>query len=616
MAALLNNTANIYKTQGDYAKSLELHKRVYSIFEESLGPHHSSTLVSLGNIARTYAAMGDVQNSVKFQTFTDETIEKSLTLNLAIGSERQKLAFFEALSDRTDRTISLHINLAPGDAAARDLAALVILQRKGRVLDAMSQTLSALRQRLNSDDQKLLDELNSTTAQLAKLELSGRGQMPLDDFRKQVATLEEQKEKLESEISRRSTEFRAQTQPVTLAAVLAAIPHEGALIEFATYRPFNPRLDNLDAYGEPHYVAYIMRAGVELKWKELGPAKDIDAAIEAFRQSLSDPQHSDLQQRARAVDEKVMHPLRALLGDATQLLVSADGSLSLIPFSALVDEKGEYLIERYSISYLTSGRDLLRLQLPRSSTNSPVIVADPTFGEPVPSQANNGTRANAREGDFSTIFFGPLPGVADEVRALKALLPEARFLTRESATKAAIQNLSAPSILHIATHGFFLSSPSTAPSGSASVPRDANSRIDNPLLLSGLALAGANQNSGGILTALEASGLNLWGTKLVVLSACDTGIGRVTRSEGVYGLRRSLLLAGAESQVMSLWPVSDRSTRDLIASYYRALLSGAGRGEALRQAQLEMLKSRPHRHPYYWAGFIQTGAWTSLSDKR
>src|SRR4029077_15127908 len=99
----------------------------------------------------------------------------------------------------------------------------------------------------------------------------------------------------------------------------------------------------------------------------------------------------------------------------------------------------------------------------------------------------------------------------------------------------------------------------------------------------------ANQRSDGILTALEASGLDLWGTKLVVLSACDTGMGDVKRSEGVYGLRRSLVLAGAESQLMSLWPVSDRGTRDLIVGYYKALLHGAGRGEALRRAQLQML---------------------------
>src|SRR5712692_1074303 len=235
VARILNNIANIYKSQGDFAKALELHQRVYSIFEKALGPNHGVTLVSLGNIARTYASMGDVQNAIKFQTLTDEVVEKNLALNLAIGSERQKLAYFDSLSDRTDRTISLHVNMAASDSTARDLAVLAILQRKGRVLDAMSATMSALRQRLNSEDQKLLDELNTTTAQLAKLELNGPGQTPPEEFRKQVAALEEQKERLESEISGRSAEFRAQTQSVTLNAVQTAIPQEAALIEFAIY---------------------------------------------------------------------------------------------------------------------------------------------------------------------------------------------------------------------------------------------------------------------------------------------------------------------------------------------------------------------------------------------
>jgi CHAT domain-containing protein len=118
------------------------------------------------------------------------------------------------------------------------------------------------------------------------------------------------------------------------------------------------------------------------------------------------------------------------------------------------------------------------------------------------------------------------------------------------------------------------------------------------------------------MSALEASGLDLWGTKLVVLSACDTGVGEVKTGEGVYGLRRSFVEAGAESLVMSLWPVSDVFTRDLMISYYKNLKQGIGRGEALRQVQLATLKRPDRRHPFYWASFIQTGEWANLEGKR
>jgi CHAT domain-containing protein len=143
-------------------------------------------------------------------------------------------------------------------------------------------------------------------------------------------------------------------------------------------------------------------------------------------------------------------------------------------------------------------------------------------------------------------------------------------------------------------------------------------RIESPLLRSGLALAGANEHKeddNGILTALEVTGLNLWGTKLVVLSACDTGVGEVKNGDGVHGLRRTLVLAGAETQVMSLWPVADRATRELMVSYYRKLQEGQERGEALRKVQLEMLKRVNRRHPYYWASFIQSGEWADLEGE-
>jgi CHAT domain-containing protein len=635
-AGILNNIANIYKARGEYAKALELHQRVHAIWEKSLGPYTGNTLISLGNIARTYAAMGDIPNAVRSQIVTDEAIERNLLLNLAIGSERQKIAFFGTLADRTDRTVSLHVRLAPHDPIARDLAAQVILQRKGRVLDAMSGGLAALRQHLNDQDRKLLDQLNTTTAQLARVALGGRGKTPADEYQKQLSTLWDQKEKLEGEISRRSAEFRVQSQTVTLAAVQAAIPRDTALVEFSIYRPFDPAgQSSAHSYGKPRYIAYILRPQGEVQWQELGPAGEIDAGVDALRQALGDPERSDVQQLARAVDEKVFRPVRALLGGARQLLMSPDGELNLLPFAALVDERGHYLLERYSFAYLTSGRDLLRLQVRRESKGPPVVIAEPAFGAPAlklssgGAESNGSAKLNAKpQVDYSQIFFGPLPGVSEEVRALKELLPQATFLTKEQATKAALKSLSGPSILHIATHGFFLRDEAQATAENRGAPQAKDgtrlgklvAHVENPLLRSGLALAGANQsvngNTDGILTALEVSGLDLWGTKLVVLSACDTGVGEVKNGDGVYGLRRALVLAGAESQVMSLWAVSDRSTRDLIVGYYKALLQGEGRGEALRQAQLNMLKDSARRHPYYWASFIQAGEWANIEGKR
>ena len=110
--------------------------------------------------------------------------------------------------------------------------------------------------------------------------------------------------------------------------------------------------------------------------------------------------------------------------------------------------------------------------------------------------------------------------------------------------------------------------------------------------------------------------MNLWGTKLVTLSACDTGVGEVRNGEGVYGLRRAFVLAGTETLVMSLWPVSDSIARETMVAYYAGLRAGLGRGDALRQSKLAMLRRHVRQHPFYWASFIQSGEWASLTDRR
>jgi CHAT domain-containing protein/Tfp pilus assembly protein PilF len=637
VAALQNNIANIYHAQHDYAKALELQQRALRIAEKAVGPYHGLTLTLLANIARTYMAMGDITSAIQFQARAETGQEVAVALDLVVGSERQKLAYVDDLAESSARTISLNLSFAPNDPGAANLATLVLLQRKGLVLDAMSDSFNALRQRSNPEDQKLLDQLNSTVARLAKLALDGPGKMEREEYRKELTSQEEEKEKLEAEISERSAEFRARSQTVTLAAIQAAIPTSAALIEFATYRPFDPKaVNNDEAFGQPHYVAYVLRREGPAQGKDLGDAKAIDNAVDAWRQALRDPQRKDAQQLARAVDEKVMRPVRALLGDATQLIVSPDGELNLIPLAALVDERGRYLIEHYSLSYLTSGRDLLRMQVARESRSSPLVVANPSFGEPATelfAKTNAGVKSTTRNSrrrsitignDLSEVYFAPLDGTSLEAQSIRALFPDASVLTGAEATESAVKQVKAPRILHLATHGFFLAAPATAaigspPPGERSI--NASAEIENPLLRSGLAFSGANlrhgsNNDDGILTALEASGLNLWGTKLVVLSACDTGVGEVRNGEGVYGLRRAFVLAGAESLVMSLWPISDFTTRELMTNYYRNLKQGLGRGEALRKVQLDMLKRNPKLHPFYWANFIQSGDWTNLDGQR
>jgi len=616
VAQVLNNLATLYRAKGDVERSLQMHLRALSIWESAAGPYQQATLLSVGNIARTYAAAGDIINAVAYQRRTDEILEKHLALNVAVGSERQKLLFVNSASERTDRTISLHLLEARANPDASALAALVLLQRKGRVLDAMADTFAAVRQRVaDLGDRTLLDQLRDTTAQLARLALTVADPNRVEQRQRAMKDLEARKEQLEAALSEHSAAFRSEVRPVTLDAVESAIPGDAALLEFAIFRPFDPKAErNAEAYGAPHYAVYVLRKQSAPVGFDLGPASDIDTAVDEFRKALRDPRRADVTEQARTLDERVMRPLRASLGGVVRLIISPDGDLNLVPFEALVNESGRYLIERYAMSYVSSGRDLLRMQTPRPAGTQPVILADPLFGEPgttsVPPHQTGASQTAQRSvtsGEkLSTVYFTPLAATAEEANAIKALYPDAVLFTGSRASKATLQQVEAPRMLHIASHGFFL--------------QEAHVNGENPLLRAGLALAGANlpheTHDSGILTALEASSLNLWGTQLVTLSACDTGIGEIRNGEGVYGLRRAFVLAGAEALVMSLWPVSDSIARETMVTYYTGLRAGLGRGDALRQAKLALLKRKVRQHPFYWASFIQSGEWTSLDAPR
>jgi CHAT domain-containing protein/tetratricopeptide (TPR) repeat protein len=616
VASNLNSLAVLYRAKGELPRSLETFFQALSILEKTAGPYNGTTITALGNIARTYALLGDVPHAAEFQRRVDTAVEGQFALNLAVGSERQKLLVAGGVSDRTDRTISLDAGTRFARPEITGLAALVILQRKGRVFDAMSDSLAAVKRRLdNAEDRALLDRLSAATAELARTALGSTPNLSGAERLAAISRLENEHEKLQSALSERSAAFRAQAAPVTLDAVRGALPADAALIELAVYRPFDPKVENSSAYGPERYAAYVLtREGT--RGFDLGAAQTIDASVAALRQALGDPQRTDVAERAREVDAAVLQPLRDAIGPARHLLVSPDGALTLVPFEVLRDEQGRFAIERYRITYLGSGRDLLRMQSQHASRTRGVIVADPVFGEP----AGETTRAQASPAlvakrsitsvdDLSRAYFAPLSGTALEARRIKSLFPDATVLARDQATKAAVLHLEAPHVLHIATHGFFI--------------QDPQHKVANPLLRSGLALSGANLGTGtdgdagheGILTALEASNLDLWGTKLVTLSACDTGVGEVKNGEGVYGLRRAFFLAGAESLVMSLWPVNDYVTRELMTDYYSGLKRGLGRGDALRQAELAMLARKGRQHPFYWASFIQAGQWSPLGAR-
>ena len=336
----------------------------------------------------------------------------------------------------------------------------------------------------------------------------------------------------------------------------------------------------------------------------------------------------------------VFEPIKKQLGDVKEIFISPDGNLNLIPFEVLQSPDERYLIEDYTFNYLAAGRDVLGFGQINEKGGKALIIGDPDFDLGGKTQSKlpagvtrSGTTLAKRSIKMSGLHFERLEGTQKEVKAIQGLLGKknvALYFGRE-AGEAALFGHNAPRILHLATHGFFLSDQDlsglvdkNAMSGMASmsapfIKKGKAVQIENPLLRSGIALAGANatlkaegpQKSDGIVTAEKILGLRLRGTEMVVLSACETGLGKVKAGEGVFGLRRAFVQAGTKSLIMSMWSVPDNETRELMIQFYKNIQSGMSRGQALRQAALKqkviVAERYGHSHPFYWGAFVFLG---------
>ncbi|NEQ34172.1 MAG: CHAT domain-containing protein [Leptolyngbya sp. SIO4C5] len=334
-----------------------------------------------------------------------------------------------------------------------------------------------------------------------------------------------------------------------MAEVKNQLPENSVLIEYVQYVPAidsivldsantveNSRNQELES---PRYAVYLLFPDGRIEAIDLGDAAEIDAAIQDVTTLLQDPRANFRGNPATIITEinpdrvtdvtttlktLLFDPIAPYIQDTDHLLISPDGELNRLPFEALQTNSGDFLVQQYQISYLSSGRDLLKFDVVEPSRNPAVILANPNYEQasdvPLPDlaegpvtaatlpseeQLSSGTETNRRSGDLSQLTdFAPLPGTAAEAKALAPLLPNAQILTADNATENLLKVVQAPRILHIATHGFFLpdadrvAAPTqfgdgdfTATAATTNVP------LENPLLRSGLALAGFNTRSSG-----------------------------------------------------------------------------------------------------------------------
>jgi CHAT domain-containing protein len=635
LARSLSNLASLYADQGLYSRAEPLFERALAILEVALGTQHPRVAISLNKLAQLRLAQGERTQAVPLLTRTFSISEQRLRREALDFSESRLASFLQLLRSEEDFLYSL-LRAYPNDSRIRRLALSTLLLRKGRSVEETANTSRTIYLGLGEEDRSTFERLRGLRTQLASLSHQGPGSLSPADYQQRLKSLAEQGDTLEAQLAKHSAPLRALTTrpgPAQIVdRVAASLPKDGALIEFVAYtdRPVvpTPGTPNSQLPHELRYLALVLLPNATIRTVDLGPAAAIDLAASTFRDALASSDAS-WQGHAQALHSLAFHPLQPLLGNVRRLFLAPDGKLNLVPFAALHDGKG-LLLDSFHFTYLTSGKDLLPRPQDVSPSRSVVVLADPDFGAspstapgapPLPSAM--ALRSSSAERFFSSLradlaerTWVPLPGTRKEAEAIHQLLPLAHLLLGSEATKQQLLSLPTPGVLHIATHGFFLED-STTPQASRAVGSfgalsgaPSTQHLPDPLLRSGLVLAGAasqqpHSPDSSLVTALELAGLNLWGTELVVLSACETGRGDVKLGQGVYGLRRALLSAGAETVVSSLWKVNDDTTRQLMQGYYHHLLAGKPRVSALREAMRELRQAHPH--PYAWAPFIALG---------
>ena len=453
-------------------------------------------------------------------------------------------------------------------------------------------------------------------------------------YRKRLAELKLQVDEAEQDLLRTAPGLSTGRFPepdTIVARVAARLPAGSALVEIVWVEPF--RFERAGTAGRRdlgRYVALLLFPDQRIDVVDLGVAQHLDVVVQQFLGAIRSPSN-DPKPQARELYRQIFAPLISRLHGARRLVWSADGSLNLVPMAALHNGV-DYLLEGpYQFTYVASGRDLLQDPV-RAPMQQPLVIADPDYQFASPPRV---LQLETEKVPIARLaYLSRLPGALREAESVAHWLG-VQPITGKAATEALLRQARSPAVLHIATHGLFLDDASPSPQAVDSVERGAAEQtrkvvalpLELPISSGGvpmaarssilsrsvLALAGAStatrssdSSQDGLLTSEEARTLNLFGTQLVVLSACDTGRGTVQIGEGVQGMRRSFIMAGAETVVASLWTISDDKTAALMDAYYRRLVrDNRPRVQALSDAMKTIRTSHPH--PYYWAPFIAMG---------
>ena len=639
-AAVLRDLGLVHQAAHEYPQAEESLQQAIDIVRETQGGDHPDLARYLLRLAAVYDEAGDYRAAEPLYRRSLEISDRTLADMLTVGSERNKAAVLANLEDPIPLLLAFQRRAGDRLPSARALAFEAVARRKGRLLDEVhdwGRSLrenpdSAIRLRFNQREAMLECQASLTialgyrdlkpavvgTCALTGTELEGRYERLLHDLRSNwtdasgkqalqaVAALRRRIDTLEAELSRDIPQFASAIRPPRLEDIRARLQPGEMLIEFVAYAN--------------RYGAFLLARTGDLRWADLGPASTIDqpvrdliAAANDWSVSLAGKEAASAktseqaaQDAVRALSQK-LNPVIAELTrrkEVARLRIAPDGMLNLVPFGALADTHGAFLIQHFAISYVSAGRDLTGVSTGAAATSA-VIAVSPG--------ASPKSASVVSVGAFRAERLERLDDAELEAREVKKWIPRAQLWNEGEATEQRIKQLHRPALLHIVGHGIVRGNedckvdPSSPACQLGSMDPAARVMSLSAIVLEEAYGRGGASSQDGLLTALELQSLDLQGTQMLVLSQCRMADGIPSSGEGVFGMRRAAAIAGVRTFVAPLGKIADTTEQALMNGFYKELSAGKGRAEALREAQLGLLNNPRTTSFLQWAPVILSG---------
>jgi CHAT domain-containing protein len=584
-AKVISDLGNFYRYKNRYAEAEPLLQQAMQIREETLGDNHPLFVQSQEDMAILKWKKKDLPGA---WTIYQPVMEKSLDfINRYFPpmSEAEKTKYWDLIAPRFERFYNFAIEYAVTNKSILTDLFEYRLATKGLLLNSTRKVSESI---VNSGNEELIGDYIAWLD--AKEQLTAFYAYSKEDLKEQsinVDSLERATNAMEKGLSERSKEFSQFffTSKTKYQDVQKELKNDDALIEMIRLRNFEQVFTDQSRYA----ALIVTRSDPQPRLVLFNNGTDMEGKLAKNYRVLIKNKAND--------DQSYTHywsPLEGEVKGKKNIWFSPDGVFNQVNLNTLKKAGGDYLINEYDIILIGNPRDLVtgKSKTGIGSAKKATLVGFPDYGTGVIVQ---------------------LPGTKTEVDAINKLLKSSGFqvseLVQRDATETNLKSSKKVSILHIATHGYFLKDVEKT---SWPIGVHADYAKDNVLLRSGLMLTGASEadkhvpgldsSNNGIMTSYEAMNLDLKGTGLVVLSACETGLGEVKAGEGVYGLQRAFLVAGAEAIIMSLWKVDDQATQQLMNNFYANWVKSNDRQKAFKLAQQQMMTK--YKEPLYWGAFV------------